>query len=113
MLDKYLPVIFQNSKYAIRQPIGKKETLESFPHKLIKRFYADWYRPDLMAVIVVGDINVKDYENKIKKHFGSIPKAALPRNRELFSVPAHSETLVSICTDKEGRFMSGNSKALG
>ncbi len=101
MLDKYLPVIFQHSKYAERLPIGKKEILETFPHSAIKRYYNEWYRPDLMAVIVVGDIDVKEYEKKIKKYFEKIQSPISPRKRESFPVPGHAETLVSICSDKE------------
>jgi zinc protease len=69
MLDKQLPILFKDSKYALRLPIGKKETIEnSDPQKLIN-FYKDWYRPDLIAIAAVGDFDVKEIENYIKKHF--------------------------------------------
>jgi len=57
MQDKYLPLIFKGSQYAERLPIGKKEIIEGAPHDAIRRFYNDWYRPDLMAFVVVGDID--------------------------------------------------------
>ena len=63
MRDKYLPVIFKDSKYADRLPIGTKESIETMSHDTIRRYYHDWYRPDLMAFIVVGDIIPDDDES--------------------------------------------------
>lgn len=99
--DKYYPVIFHNSQYAQRLPIGKIEIIESFKPETIRRFYNDWYRPDLMAVIVVGDIDVDKYEQKIKDHFNNIPTRTTERIRPTFDVPDHASTLYSINTDKE------------
>lgn len=99
--DKMLPVLLKDSKYASRLPIGKKEILESFKHETLKRFYKDWYRPDLMAVVAVGDFDVKEVENLIKKEFGAIPPVKTPRKRMEFEVPFHKETLYSIESDKE------------
>ena len=99
--DKMIPVLLKNSKYASRLPIGKKEILESFKHETLKKFYKDWYRPDLMAVVAVGDFMVKDVENMIKKEFGVIPPVKNPRKRTEFDVPPHKETLYSIESDKE------------
>lgn len=104
MLDKYLPVIYKDSRYAERLPIGTRESLENFSHESIKRFYKEWYRPELMAVVAVGDVDVRDMEAKIKQYFGRIPAAEGPRPREEFKVPAHSETYVSIQTDKEAAY---------
>ncbi|MEQ9101392.1 MAG: insulinase family protein [Imperialibacter sp.] len=104
MLDKYLPVIYKDSRYAERLPIGTKENLETFPHEAIKRFYKDWYRPDLMAVVAVGDIDVAEMEAKIQKYFGRIPAAKSPKKREEFKVPDHSDTYVSVLADKEATF---------
>jgi len=58
MMKKYLPKLMHGSKYVDRLPIGTKESLETFEHESIRRFYKDWYRPDLMAVIAVGDADV-------------------------------------------------------
>ena len=69
MRDQQFPIIFRDSRYADRLPIGKKETLETFDHTALKRFYADWYRPDLMAVIAVGDFDSAEIEELIKQHF--------------------------------------------
>ena len=101
MLDKYLPVLFKNSRYAERLPIGKKEIIENADYETIKRFYHDWYRPDLMAFIVVGDIDVDETEKKIKEHFNKLELPDKPRQRLSYEVPDHKETLISINTDKE------------
>ncbi len=106
MLDKWLPVLMKNSRYAERLPIGKKEILESFKYETIKKFYKDWYRPDLMAVIVVGDIDVDKMEAKIKTYFGRIEPTQNPKERKKFEIPAHKETYVQILTDKEEAFNS-------
>lgn len=106
MLKKTLPVIYRGSKYAERLPIGKKDILENFSHAALKRFYKDWYRPDLQAVIVVGDIDVNDMEQKIKEIFGDIPAPLSPRKREMYPVPDHEETLTVVAKDKETAFPS-------
>ena len=101
MMKQTLPVQYQGSKYAERLPIGNKEVLENFSPAALKRFYQDWYRPDLQAVIVVGDIDVNDMEQKIKQTFGNIPAPVSPRKREVFMVPDHKETLTVVAKDKE------------
>ncbi|MFD2727230.1 M16 family metallopeptidase [Hyunsoonleella rubra] len=101
MLQNYLPKVLYGSKYASRLPIGKKDVLENFDYDVLKRFYKDWYRPDLMAVIAVGDIDVATLEEKIKQHFNTIPKAENPREREVFYLPNHKETFIAIEFDNE------------
>ncbi len=101
MMREYLPKMLYNSMYAKRLPIGTKENLETFKHEEIRQFYKDWYRPDLMAVIVVGDIDVNEMEKKIKSHFGSYKNPANAPARKSFDIPNHKETFVSINTDKE------------
>jgi zinc protease len=78
---KYFPRLLNNSRYAERLPIGTEENLKSFPPDQLRRFYKDWYRPNLMAVAVVGDIDVNEMEQKIKKHFSSLstPSKIRPR----------------------------------
>lgn len=101
MFDKQLPVLFKDSRYAIRLPIGTKETLDNFTYDAVKRFYKDWYRPELMAVIAVGDFEIEWIEGLIKEHFNRIPPSEDPRKREVYGVPDHKETLVSIASDEE------------
>ncbi|NVN95684.1 MAG: insulinase family protein [Bacteroidetes bacterium] len=101
MRKKYFPVIFKGSKYADRVPIGTYENLQSFKHETLREFYHDWYRPNLQAVIVVGDINVDSAEAKIKQHFGGIKNPENPKPRTTFDLPANKEPLIAITTDKE------------
>jgi zinc protease len=69
IMRKVLPLIFQGSKYANRLPIGLDSIIKNHPYETIRRFYKDWYRPNLMAVVVVGDVDVAKAEALIKKHF--------------------------------------------
>ena len=101
MQDKQFPILLQGSQYADRLPIGKTDIIESFPHDRLRKFYQDWYRPDLMAVVAVGDFDSSAVEGLIKKHFGSIPAATSPRPRPAFEVPDHERTLFAIATDPE------------
>jgi zinc protease len=101
MLEKQLPILLKGSRYAERLPIGKKEIIEGFKHDRLKKFYTDWYRPDLMAVVVVGDFDKTAVEGLLKTHFGALPKTAVPRLRPRYKVPEHPATLYAIATDKE------------
>src|SRR5580765_928324 len=101
MRDKQFPVLLKGSRYADRLPIGKPEILQNFKHDRLKKFYADWYRPDLMAVVAVGDFDKASVEALIKQHFGSIPAAKSPKPRPSFDVPAHPGTLYTVASDKE------------
>ena len=101
MRKKYFPVILKGSMYANRLPIGTKKNLETFTYQTLKSFYNTWYRPDLQAVIVVGDVDVKQVEELIKQHFSSIPKPVNPSPRKKFGIPSHKETYTTIVTDPE------------
>ncbi|MDQ3809491.1 MAG: insulinase family protein, partial [Chloroflexota bacterium] len=101
MRDKQFPILFKHSRYAERLPIGQKKVLESFTHDQLKRFYRDWYRPDLMAVVAVGDFDKARVERLIRERFSDIPAAKNARPRPQFPVPDHDETLVAIATDRE------------
>ena len=101
MQKEYWPILMKDSRYADRMPIGKLDILQTFDYQVIKDFYKDWYRPDLQAVIVVGDINVAEVEAKIKTMFGNIPAKQNPRKKETYGVGANKEPLVAVCTDKE------------
>ncbi len=106
MMKQTLPVQYRGSRYADRLPIGTKASLEHFSPAALKRFYTDWYRPDLQAIVIVGDIDVNDMEQKIKETFGDIPPPSSPRKREIFPVPDHAEILSVIAKDKETAFPS-------
>jgi zinc protease len=104
MRDKYLPVVFKGSKYAERLPIGKKEIIEGAPHDRIRKFYSDWYRPDLMAFVVVGDVDPDRMEKMIHEHFDrlQVPPGSKARNR--FSVPDQPGTVTLVTSDKEAPY---------
>jgi len=104
MRDKHFPVIFKNSKYAERLPIGEKEILENFQYDVLRRYYKDWYRPDLMAVVAVGDFDTQYVENLILKLFSDIEPAANARERVVVEVPDYNETRFSIASDKEATY---------
>ncbi|MEM7050595.1 MAG: insulinase family protein [Acidobacteriota bacterium] len=99
--DKQLPVLLQGSRHIERLPIGEVAVLESAPKEAFERFYRDWYRPDLMAVIAVGDFDPAAIEATIEQRFGRLAAVADPRPRPSFEVPAHEETLFSIESDPE------------
>ena len=104
MRDEYLPVLLADSRYAKRLPIGTKEILEDFDYETVRQFYKDWYRPDLMAVIAVGDINVDSVEAQIKEHFGRLENPDQPRERIAYEIPNHEDTKVVVVTDPEATF---------
>ncbi len=101
MQKKQFPVIFRGSRYKDRLPIGTKESLEGFNPTALTRFYRDWYRPDLMAVVAVGDFEPRQIIQLIRTHFGRIPPRRVRRPRVEYSVPARDSTAVAIATDAE------------
>lgn len=96
-----LPAILNNSRYASRLPIGQENILKTFDAATIKNFYHDWYRPDLQAIIAVGDFDVKAVEELIKSKFSSLTNPAGEKPRTVYTVPPTPGTLVKIATDKE------------
>ncbi|RPJ83431.1 MAG: insulinase family protein, partial [Acidobacteria bacterium] len=101
MQEKPLPILLSGSRYAERMPIGKKEIIEKFKPETLERFYKDWYRPDLMAVVAVGDFDKAAVEGLINQNFAPIPAPKAPRARSSYEVPDHPQTLYAIATDKE------------
>jgi zinc protease len=99
--DKQLPVLYHQSRYAERLPIGKPDILRTAPASELRAFYDAWYRPDRMAVVAVGDIDQKQVEALIRSHFGSLePRGqALPPPNN--AVPLHKELLVNVASDPE------------
>ena len=81
MRKKWFPVLFNNSRYADRLPIGLTEVIQHCKYDALRTFYADWYRPDLQAIIVVGDVDIDKTEAKIKEIFAPIPKRENPREK--------------------------------
>ncbi len=101
VMDKHYPVMFDNSQYAKRLPIGKKETIESFHYDVLKRYYKDWFRPDLMAVVAIGDFDKSKIESLIRDNFGGLTNPKSERPRQEYELASHKATNVSIATDAE------------
>jgi zinc protease len=103
LTDKQLPIIFQGSRYAERLPIGLPEILKNAPRARLLAFYEKWYRPDNMAVVVVGDLPVDQAEKLVRETFGKIPAAKGAAASVDTSVPAHKDTLINMSTDPEAQ----------
>lgn len=103
--NAYFRTLFEGSKYASHDVIGDMNIVTKFDHPVIRRFYNDWYRPDLQAIVAVGDFDVKEMQKKIVAMFSQIPAHPAPRPRENEVIPDHQETKVSIVTDKEARMV--------
>jgi zinc protease len=101
MRDKYFPLLLNNSQYSKRLPIGTEQVLTTFKPEVLRQYYKDWYRPDLMAVIAVGDFDIKQVEGIIREKFGRIPAVKNPKPRTEYDIPAHKDTKVVIVTDPE------------
>ena len=101
MERREIPVLFRGSRYAERLPIGDPRVLESFDPATLRRYYTDWYRPDLMAVVAVGDFNRKDIETLLHSTVGRIPRAPATPARAEFPVPDHDSTFIVVSTDPE------------
>jgi zinc protease len=99
--DALLPELLKGSRYADRLPIGSPEIIQRVSHDRLRQFYTDWYRPDLMSVVAVGDFDAAAVENQIRARFSSIPAVAKPRPRPVFDVPDQPGTRYTILTDKE------------
>lgn len=101
--DQLLPKMYPNSKYAKRMPIGSIDVINNFKPEEIRAYYHKWYRPDLQGIIIVGDVNVDEMEQKVKALFSPIPLNAERAERKYYPVPDNKEPLVAVATDKEAR----------
>jgi zinc protease len=99
--DAQLPVLLSGSRYAERLPIGTPETITGSSDEAVRRFYRDWYRPDLTAIVAVGDFNPDVMERLIRERFSRLGGIASAKTREKYSVPVHAKTLVSSTGDPE------------
>ncbi|MDD4223283.1 MAG: insulinase family protein [Candidatus Cloacimonetes bacterium] len=99
--DAQNAVFLAGSRYAERSPIGTYEVISGFEHDTIKRFYRDWYRPDLQSVVIVGDFEPPAMLALVEQYFGAIPARENPRPREDFSVPENLEPQAIVTTDPE------------
>ncbi|NQX39080.1 zinc protease [Pedobacter steynii] len=99
--EQILPVLLNNSRYAKRLPIGTDEVLLNFKPEAIRNYYRDWYRPNLQALIVVGDINVDEMEKVIRDKFSDLKNPADEKPRENYEVPLTGKNQFLVATDKE------------
>jgi zinc protease len=101
-MDKVLlPKIFNGSRYAQRLPIGQEAVIRSGSADALRRFYKDWYRPDLMAVVVVGDLDPAEAERLVKLHFSDLKNPAAERARFEAAISPRADTEALVVTDKE------------
>ena len=107
--DKTWPTMLKGSRYAERLPIGLESVIMGFERDDIVRFYKDWYRPDMQAVIIVGDLDVDEMEGRVKALFSQRRAPINPKERPIYGIPDNQEPLVAIATDKEA---TGNSMML-
>ena len=95
------PVIYKDSQYAKRDVIGDLNVINNFEYQTLRDFYHDWYRTDLQAIAVVGDIDVEATVAKIKEMFEPIPAVENPKERIEYGIPEHDEMYYALGTDKE------------
>lgn len=101
LYERSLPYYYGDSKYAGCTLIGSQENLETFKPESLVNFYQTWYRPDLQAVIVVGDIDIDEVEAKLKSTFADIPAPVDPKAKDYIRIPDNVEPVIGILTDPE------------
>ncbi len=107
MRDKYLPIMLNNSRYSNRLPIGTEANIKGFPYASLRSFHKDWYRPDLQAIIIVGDIDVAAMESEIKRLFSDLKTPANAPKREEYQVPLLDANQFIAVTDPEMTYTVG------
>lgn len=102
MLEKFLPPLTNNSKYGQRLAIGKEEIIKTAPREVFLDYYQSWYRPNNMAVIVVGDVDPVQSEATIKRLFGDLKNPAnAPAREEVVPMEWHNTNKALVIADKE------------
>jgi zinc protease len=101
MQRQFLPVLLNGSKYMNRDVIGDLDVIKNFKYETLRNFYTEWYRTDLQAIAIVGDIDVDAVEQKVKALFSKIEPVKNPQKREFYEVPEHKDPLYVLATDKE------------
>ena len=99
--DALVPVLFEGSLYADRLPIGDMDVIRDFDRESLVRYFEDWYRPDLMAVIAVGDFDSSEAISKIEGYFGGLENPADARSRPIYSIPNHDGSRYVVVADPE------------
>ena len=99
--EQAMPIIYAGTKYSDCMPIGNIDIVRTFPYNDLRDYYSKWYRPDLQAIIVVGDINEDKIEEKIKKLFAKIPLSQNPAHRIYYPIGNNEKMILYTATDKE------------
>lgn len=99
--EQAMPIIYAETKYSDCMPIGNIDIVRTFPYNDLRDYYSKWYRPDLQAIIVVGDINEDKIEEKIKKLFAKIPLPQNPAHRIYYPIGNNEKMILYTATDKE------------
>jgi zinc protease len=101
ILERQLPVLMPGSRYGERLPIGLMSVVDNFKPEALRAYYEKWYRPDLQGIVIIGDIDVKKMEEKVKKLFSTIPMPKNPAKFEYYPVPDHDQPIFVVDKDKE------------
>lgn len=101
LMEDAMPVVYAGSKYADAMPIGSMDVIDHFAYQDLRDYYHKWYRPDLQAIIVVGDIDADSVEARVKTLFGSVPVKAGAAERVYYPVPDNDRMIVYTATDRE------------
>lgn len=101
--DQLLPIMYKDSKYANRMPIGSIDVINNFKPEEIRAYYHKWYRPDLQGIIIVGDFDADQMEQKVKSLFSGIKLDENRAERMYYPVPDNDEPIIAIATDPEAR----------
>ena len=104
MLERDLPKLYPDSKYGHRMPIGLMEIIDNFKPEVLRAYYEKWYRPDNQAIIVVGDVDVAQVEQKIKNLFAPIKMPENPAPVVAENVPDNKEAIIVVDKDKEMQY---------
>lgn len=99
--ETLLPIMYPDSKYAHRMPIGSIDVINNFKPEEIRAYYKKWYRPDLQGIVIVGDFDADEMEKRVVELFGKIPMPENAAVREYYPVPDNEEPIVAIATDPE------------
>ena len=108
MMENVMPKIYKGTKYEDCLPIGNMDIVDNFPYKDLRDYYQKWYRPDLQAIVVVGDFDVDQMEKKIQKLFGKIKAHKNPAERIYYPVTDNDKMIVAIEKDKEQPIILGH-----
>ena len=101
IFQQSLPVMFNNTIYATRMPIGLMDIVDNFKYNTLRDFYHDWYRTDLQAIAIIGDVNVNEIEAKIEKLFAGIPAVENPKEHTIVNIPDNEKMGYALVKDKE------------